>query len=125
MKLLYCQFCQDVVRPPPQPNVPRACACGRYVVWLTDIRLGAMRIFSRDPDRRPDGSPRHVQAWVLHVKNAILTVGENRATAAISESVGGNPLTEPWFKEAGLIVRSRPGQIGDVAWAAAMPTYAG
>lgn len=124
MKALYCEDCGDIVAPHPQARVLRRCRCRRHVVWWEDPSRGVVRVCDtqghvalvRELGGAPASKPK---AWLLGITNFLLWFGGEQTPSAeeVQRIIDDHPDTYLFKKTRSLIVRFRPGQTSDSAWA--------
>jgi hypothetical protein len=124
VKLLYCQDCGDIVAPDATALVTRRCACKRHIVWWQDPERGIIRVCTDSGHRlvvealqgAPNGRPR---AWLLGITNALLFHPCEGPLSAdeVQKTIDAHDNYYMFKTTRSLIVRFRPGQSSDSAWA--------
>lgn len=124
MKLLYCQDCGDIVAPFPQARKVRYCQGGCHAVWWEDSDRGILRVCVTygHPEviKRTNGAPAGLpRAWVLGLTNMLLFFPSDRTPNAeeVQEIVDAHEDYYIFKKTRSLVIRVRPGQSSDTAWA--------
>jgi hypothetical protein len=121
MKLLFCQECGDIIAPNHQALKPRWCACERHAVWWLDPRAGTLRLFDRlsakdIEERRYPARPR---AYVIGLTNALLMLdGQSLNAEVVTALIDAHDDSYLFKRWRSLVIRIRPGESGDTAWAA-------
>jgi hypothetical protein len=125
MKLLYCEDCTDIIAPFPQPRKTRACRCGRHSVWWENPGTGELRLHDRltAPEiiraRKYPGTPR---AYVIGLTNALLHHQGQMSAEAVQGMIEGHRDHYLFKQWRSLVIRIRPGESSDTAWAAELPS---
>lgn len=124
MKLMYCELCGDIVAPYPVARITRACLCGRHVVWWEDPEQGIIRVCYklgtieeiRAEHGRPVGA---AKVWLLGITNLLLNHTDALPiTADVVQQIIDLHSEHYLFKKwRSLVVRIRPGETSDSAWA--------
>lgn len=125
MKLLFCQECGDIVAPHRRDRNPRFCECQRHAVWWEDGRAGVLRLYDAATppkvieERRYPSRPR---AYVIGLTNALLGYEGQSLNADVVQQLIDSHSDYYLFKRwRSLVIRIRPGESGDTAWAARLP----
>jgi hypothetical protein len=122
MKAIYCEICGTITSPGPRDMYPKECHCGAHRCWWADGRLGQFRVeyLIGHPEARKLGAPwGNPEVWVLGVHNGFLhSPSSGSPTAAeVDALLDMTPDSYIFKKTRSLIVRFRPGQSSDTAWA--------
>jgi hypothetical protein len=124
MKLLYCQECGDIIAPDAKALVTRRCRCHRHIVWWEDPERGIIRVCDslghpevvKEMNGAPQGRPR---AWLLGITNRLLFHPCPGPLSAdeVERVIDAHENYYMFKTTRSLIVRFRPGQSSDSAWA--------
>lgn len=116
MKLMYCQDCGDVVAPGLRNREPQRCACRRHSVWWENGGAGVLRL--EDHANRTLPYPARPRAYVIGLSNSILREPREGLNAEIvQELIDRHPESYLFKQWRSLIIRIRPGESSDTAWA--------
>lgn len=118
MKLLYCQACHDIIAPYYANLKPRACICGRHLVWWIDRFAGDLRVC--------DARGGNNSAFIIGVSNRGLLLPEDAPWTAerVQELIGRAKPNTLFVESRSLVFRVRPGAIRSAQWASASPEAA-
>lgn len=127
MKLLFCQECGDIIAPLPVNNQPRWCRCKRHAVWWVNGAAGVLRLYDREsgpPMALEQRSyPARPRAYVIGLTNALLGYeGEALNAAVVQKLVDLHDDSYIFKRWRSLVIRIRPGESSDTAWATELPT---
>lgn len=124
MKALYCEACGTITSPGQEDRVPRSCGCGAHRCWWENGATGQFRVEYMDghPLTRETGAPptkSALQCWVLGISNSFLqhTTAGTPSKEDIDTMLARTPDSYLFKKTGSMIVRLRPGQTSDTAWA--------
>lgn len=122
MKAIYCQICGSITSPGSSDMVPKNCHCGTHRCWWVDGRTGQFRVeyLVGHPLTRPNGAPADTpQVWILGVHNEFLHHRSNGSPNVdeVKLMLEQTPSSYIFKTTGSLIIRIRPGQSGDTAWA--------
>lgn len=118
MKLLFCTSCGDITAPFRKDREVRYCRCGRHYIWWEDGEKGIVRVHDT---RKINDS-----AYLLGVHNGFLMYPHSHTKEIISLLLETTPDYYIFKTQNSLIIRFRPGESSDSAWAAELPkTHAG
>lgn len=118
MKLLFCEDCGDITAPNRDANVPRWCRCKRHAVWWTNPVTGDLRLH----DRRAAND----RGFVLGITNAFLYCPARTMDAPmIAAIIDRHPDYFLFKQQRSCIIRFRPGETDDSAWAPELPDASG
>lgn len=124
MKLLYCEACGDIISPFGLARRGRDCRCGLHRVWWENPQTGELRVcyMSGHPKAMevrggaPAGSP---ECWILGISNSFLHHPSAGTPSAeeVKKMLDDTPDSYIFKATRSNIIRIRPGQSGDTAWA--------
>jgi hypothetical protein len=132
MKVLFCYADghADIVCPDPTPLQPVACRCGRHKVWWVEPTLGTLRVSDVERDRHwivteTPGGTRWAHsgifwrpaAYVLGINNGFLFYPESHTRDSVQALLDAIPNTYLFQRQGSHIIRIRPGDSNDTAWA--------
>lgn len=126
MKAILCQDCGDIIAPLPKPRAIRLCNCERHAVWWEDPKAGQIRVCDmkghkakiEELNGAPAGDPR---CWILGITNDFLHEPSSPMTAErIQAIIDDHPSSYLFKQQRSCIVRFRPGETGDSAWASVL-----
>lgn len=125
MKVLFCQLCGCIVSPPQQDMQLRWCDCQRHAVWWLNGDKGIIRVYDKEGPSDEGPAPYNKKAWLLGISNSLLTAPEEwTEDPEFWETMAEQEPDAPsLFRRYGTcIVRFRPGETGDSAYAANLPS---
>ena len=122
MKAIYCEICGTITSPGSRDREPRSCSCEAHRCWWENGRTGQLRVeyLLGHPETRKLGAPwGNPEVWVLGVHNGFLHLPsiESPTAAEVDALLDMTPNSYIFKKTRSLIVRFRPGQSSDTAWA--------
>lgn len=124
MKAIYCELCGTITSPGSQDRHPKSCECGTHRCWWENGGTGQFRVeyMATNPELRkvnngaPIGRPR---VWILGLHNGFLH--HHSSGSPSSEDIwlllADTPSSYIFKQTNSAIVRFRPGQSSDTAWA--------
>jgi len=122
VKAIYCEICGTITSPGPRDMHPKVCHCGTHRCWWADGRLGQFRVeyLLGHPLTRETGAPfGRPEVWVLGLHNGFLhhhSAG-SPSVDEVRHLLEQTPDSYIFKKTGSLVVRFRPGQSSDTAWA--------
>lgn len=111
MKLMSCAHCGDFISPYREPRKPRWCQCGAFAVWWEDPATGVLRVHAKI------GAHLDPNAWVLGIHNGFLTLPEPIKAHHVAQLLNETPDSYIFRRIGSPIIRIRPGESNDTAWA--------
>lgn len=116
MKLMFCQDCGDVVSPSLKNHEVRWCMCGRHALWWENGATGDIRLHDAVDKQLP--YPKRPRAFVLGIANSLLTSPDEKMTSSsVQILIDAIPSKYVFKMVRSLIIRIRPGESSDSAWA--------
>lgn len=109
MKLLHCAYCGDFISPYKTPKEPRWCQCKAYAVWWENPLTGVLRIHAKLGN--------YENAYVIGINNAFLYLPEPISAEDVKRIDDECPDSYLFKRIHSPIIRVRPGQTNDTAWA--------
>lgn len=125
MKLMFCQDCGDIVVPAPAAGEVRRCRCMRHACWWQNPVSGEFRV--HDASFRPieprkgsryEFNPPVPRAYVIGLTNSIFRFDGQMTAEKVQEIIDDHDDYYLFKKWRSLVIRIRPGESGDTAWAA-------
>lgn len=121
MKLLYCQDCGDIIAPWSEALRPRWCRCARHAVWWVDPSRGVLRLHDKyyptaGSDDGPK-TPRQPRAYFIGLTNLLLRHEGIIDAKDVQEMIDAHEDTYIFKRIRSLVLRCRPGESSDTAWA--------
>lgn len=113
MKALYCQVCGDIIAPNREKLKPRWCRCGRHAVWWIDPAAGVLRVHDKFGGA--------ANAYVLGFHNQFLHFSGTHTAVTMQRIVDATPNNYLFAQQGSVVVRFRPGETDDTAWATELP----
>lgn len=121
MKALFCQKCGSIVSPPAKDLDVRWCDCQRHAIWWLKGERGIVRVHDIEGPTPEGPAAYNRRAWLLGISNELLEApdhctedGEFYSECFEQRKETGVTL----FQRYGtFIVRFRPGETGDSAYA--------
>lgn len=110
MKLLACAHCNDFISPYSKPRKPRWCQCGQFAVWWENPFTGELRVHSKLGHFDKN-------AYIIGINNAFLRLPEPITAFDVRRIDDECPESYIFKKIHSPIIRIRPGESNDTAWA--------
>jgi hypothetical protein len=125
MKMMFFQDCHDLVVPAQAAGEVRRCQCRRHACWWENPVTGKFRLHdaSFKPIETKKGSkyefyPPVPRAYVIGLTNMIFGFPGDMTAEAVQDMIEAHEDHYLFKKWRSLVIRLRPGESGDTAWAA-------
>jgi hypothetical protein len=118
MKLMLCNICHDMVKPPDQTGIGRSCECGRHVIWYTtDFALPKFRRRAAILDREGTRD----NAEVVRIHNMAL-LGRGVTSRETFENILEVEPHPRFVAQNSVLLKDSVESSPDVSWATEPPS---